>query len=548
MNNKEISNINTYFNNVVNNDNFINSVRRASVTLNDRSSISDDVIKDTAIYDSFPRVMLRLATTKDKDGNPLFKGIGYGVNYEEQQEVIYKVLINEPFSSGLIRVVAMFTAAKLIRSIPLNSDMKFLDSSKFIEEQAIEDLNNILGILMDKPNIVDVLTKSSQSFSLFFSQELDYNSIPPYVFDQVEEDIAYLEGIQLHDSIKVSNNHFSFIHLYMSNGNNVLETEIPIRHGADISEVINDIANTINKSSNFNLIASISINPTIKTSIKYSKKELYYGTTENPHKEITSYIYPNIHRLDIVSKSISVNTYKELISISSITKDKNGIIVGGVTGLVHGNINNYKNLTSKGPHSLLIEVKTDTSLKVVENVDTQNIDTFHFKYKKGYIHIGNGNILIRISNLPDTSYPTQWNIDISEGLDISQVVNKIHDSFYKRRSNTQITTSINNINTIQIIPFVLCQKEVRIVVDILNLPEGIEVASGDVLKVITSYGTSRSISIKSQLDYVNYARLTDTTNKNKPASISAVVPPKHSDLYKDMKKRLSKLNKEGYIC
>jgi hypothetical protein len=112
---------------------------------------------------------------------------------------------------------------------------------------------------------------------------------------------------------------------------------------------------------------------------------------------------------------------------------------------------------------------------------------------------------------------------------------------------------MGSISTLQIIAFVLCPKEIKIVVDLLDIPEGLEVATGSLTQVLTSYSQySRSVTVKSQLDYVNYAR--STNPKQDPVGIGGKVPPRYSAIYQDLQGKLAKLNRcsvpfiRGPIC
>jgi len=539
------SDLSTYIESIVTSDKFLSSVRRASITLSDRGSISDTVIIDTAIQDSFPRVILRIATTKTKEGNPVFNGLGMGSDYAEQEREVFKVITQEPFSSGLIRVVSSLTAAKLIRSLPLNTDLRFLDSSKFIEEQAIADLDSLIGILIDTPNLVESLIKETQSSNFFFSQEIDLRTIPPYVFDQVLDQIARLDNVKLQEVIVIPDNTIAEVQISISNVDSIKELRLPLKNGEVVSDVVAKIANLINEaliSIQANLIASVTINPPIPTSLKYSKRELY-GDNLNGHKELTFTIYPSIHRIQIVAKSPTINTDKQLISINCLTRTLEGEVIGGITGLVYGTTSIYKNLTIKGPHSLIIDTNRLplSESNLLTKVDIGEIDSFHFRLKDGYSQTKAGKLLIRISNLPSSSQPTQWYIDTPTTQ--PHIINSlIHDSFYQRRISTQVITSMGTVNSLQVIAFVLCPKEVKIVVDILDIPEGLEIATGSLTQVMTNYSEyPRSVTIKSQLDYVNYARITN--EKDEPVGIGGTVAPRYSSTYNYLRKKLNKLER-----
>ena len=92
-------------------------------------------------------------------------------------------------------------------------------------------------------------------------------------------------------------------------------------------------------------------------------------------------------------------------------------------------------------------------------------------------------------------------------------------------------------NALSIVPFVLTNEEVRIVIDIFNPIEQLLIGTGSSKRIFTPYKKgNRSITVKSQLDYVNYAR--DSSKEDKPFSLAVSIKANESSLMTKANQRI----------
>jgi hypothetical protein len=257
-------------------------VRRAGVTLKGSSLFSDEDIIDTAKEEAFPKIVLRIAGLKDKDGNPIFQGIGSFIDYETQYGNIVRLITSPPYMKGILRVASMFTSSTLLRNIPLNSDLKFLDLGNELEKQAIADLDTIVGSLIANPEIILNYGESVDivKSKFYFAYNLDLTTIPAAMFDAVIGEGATSNKVKTLSQLRVPSEYKAYIWYYLTSIDSTSYKEglLEIYDDSSLDTVVQDLALRINDCSialNTGLLASPSKEPIKEAFNSYKKFELY---------------------------------------------------------------------------------------------------------------------------------------------------------------------------------------------------------------------------------------------------------------------------------
>lgn len=505
---------------LINSESFIRKVRRTSVTLSNAGLISNEDIKEIALGESFPRVALILSTTRSKKGselNPVFGGLSPKADYESQYREIRRVILSSVYSEGIQRIVASLTAALCIKQIPLNSDIQLFDLGKELENQALSDLDRIIGLIEvtgAQASFNNSAEPSASDANIYFASSIDPFYISEEVFSKIKGKAAVLEDVQLSSYINVPFGYKAFCWIYIT-GTSIegdVETGFFIQEGALVEEVIESIAMHTNEAcieKNSTLICSPNRGSLKRETLTYKKSELYPSANLDLNKEITFTLSTRLHYITFSSRTLSTEVNRELISIrlfllpEELAPDSDTAIANrynptlqDMEGVVYGTKNSYYCLDNKGPHSLLIDVERGAASTDISNKVDQ-IDTLYFRIKPNCLtsDVG-GNLSIRIASPPNEDY-TEWTLPIPLGSSAESITLSLLSSIYERHLESKILGAMPHPNAIQVIPFTKTDTEVRMVLDIIELPDCIEVATGTAIKPLTQYkGEPRSITVK----------------------------------------------------
>lgn len=495
----------------LNRDKFLKMVRRAGVTLKGSSLFSDEDILDTALEEAFPKIILRIAGLKDKDGNPIFQGIGSFIDYEAQYGNVVRLITSTPYEKGILRVASMFTASTLLRNIPLNSDLKFLDLGNELEKQGIADLDTIVGSLIANPEILLSYGESKDLTyaKLYFAYNLDLSTIPAAMFDAVTGEIAVSDKVTTLNKMRVPEGYKAYVWYYLSSIDSTSYREglLEIYDGMLLDQVVQDLAIHINDCSialNTGLLASPSKEPLKEAYIAYKKYELYPETTTNKNKVIQFNLVPEIYSIELANRNPSIEVLRELITIRTFLIPE-ALTLGKTTteilklrplstnyfDLKYGKGEQYKNLTYTGPQSYIIKIdnRDGTRNKNTNGIEESEflLDSFYFK---GDISKYSGQLIIRVSTDKD-GLLDQWEVNLL-GTDLLGTINAIFDSFYSRIETTGLLLSAVKPYCLQVVPIVSMKETTKIVIDILNIPAGMEIATGNPEKQLTPYNSRYS--------------------------------------------------------
>jgi len=568
---------NEFIINRVINDNFTERVRRSCFII-DSNSLKDEEIIDIALKDIYPRIMFRIAFVKDKANNPIFKGIGENFDYNDTYLNVLKVITKEPFGSAFLSIAALLCSAHIIRNIPLNSDIKLLDLAKQIEDRAIEDLEVMIGTLAEDPQVIQQIIRPTGSIgsegqgsvttdpAFYFAPSINKETVPPEVFDYIKES-ALLEDVDIEPNIKVPSNKIAFCWFYITSvlKNGYQEGVVLIKDGQSIESLIEDLAGNINEAAislQSPLIASPNRGELRTITAKYTEDELYPELTinkVNSKKEVSFYLTTRIHSLRITSRLLSPISNREIICINIYSLDKDlfinnspstedllsyrSIANRGIDGVIYGIKPYYKAMSSIGPHSLLVDIEkgnvnissvikspnddddeNDSNIvdKSLDEIDTETIDTFFFRLQEGVQSLS-GQLKVRVSTAPISPNINEWIIPINT-LNADQIAFQFLNSFYINKLHNQVLGSMSSTSSVQMVSFIQTEEEIRIIVDILEVPKGLEIAIGNPLRPITTYKNGpRSINIKARLDFVNYARNTGPDSGNSNMRVGSAV-------------------------
>jgi hypothetical protein len=522
---------------------FYERVRQYSLIINE--SISNITIRDITVNESIPRIVFRLAFAKDKQGYPVFKGISS--NTENLEFIIYSLLTSSIFIDNFIRLASCYTASKLIRSIPLNGDLKLLDVANRIEQEANEEINLVIGVLSEdsakyiNESLLQLSNREgklslSSTPAFYISQEINYLTIPSNAFDLVKEDIARINNVKTYPSISIppGYNGYCLFTLTSNKESKLYEELVELEDKEDIDSIVYKLGTLFNqayKNLNSNLLCTTNIDNIKSVELKYLKQELYPNSITNNEKQLVFVLSTKVHFLNFTARELSSFINREFISIlfflCPITiqdpLSNRSKWLRGVPGIIAGINPDYKSLSNKGPHSLFIDVEKGSVIPSATDTEDE-VNTFYFSNTQPI----SGTITIRASSAPFSNNISSWNLTFN-GANSEQIAYEILNSIYERRDNNELIGSLPYSNAISIVPFVLTNEEVRIVIDIFNPIEELLIGTGSSKKILTSYKKgNRSITVKSQLDYVNYAR--NTKEEDKPYSVGLSIKANESNL------------------
>lgn len=539
---------------------FIKAVRTYSFISKSEGAISDEDIKTIAINDVYPRILTRIALTSDKNGIPIFGGIGnskdYGMQYLKSMEVMNML----PYSLGLKRVAIALTASAIIRFIPLKSDITLLEAAESIEKGALEDLDKLIGILANDTNTVTSLQKldSTQNTSykaLFISQDIDEETIPIDAFTQIVDTIALYKGANVYPTVIIPKDYLGIciVTLSCQVKQAVLKEAFIIENGSnttDIATVISQVINELNIELGTGIIAGPNKGASELVKIPISSVRLYPNSSIDKNLQLYIEITPSIDVIEIVSQVLSPVRDKEVLMVdfysvpilpsSTISISSQDLInmvkpqYRGIKGLVFGTIGKYSELTNKGPHSAVIEIDKGTLITKQEQVilnpgesaiDLKQdiiLDTFHFKLGKNHSYIEPSIITIRVNTQPITLETNIWTLPFGGGS-LDDLLSQLLDSIFTNSRPSCLVAAITSPYALQIVPHLLTDDETRIVIDLINLPLGVEVSTGTDRLFITPFKNgTRSVNVPAiRISSSELSKRIDNVLKTSPNQLSS---------------------------
>lgn len=432
---------------------FLDAVRAYCILLKStNTTLTDDEIRQVALTHSYPRIGLILATSKDKEGAPILGGMGAEQDYKAQYLQVIRLITSPPYRDDIHRIAAQLTAAQLIKQLPLNSTLQFFNLGVQLEEQAIKDLERMSGTIS--------LSKSqvSTQLAIYIHSQSGAVQTPPPSKPYCWYYITTLD----------TNN-------YLSSKEGLIE--LP---QGDINNAIHHLTGELNEAfidAGANLIA----NP---NQIQVS--------------DDTAQGVKVIYSLGISSRLNSPKVSREMIAIrflsctqTNIHEYKDNITIDHIPNLEYGVY--PESLTQQGPHSLVIDVKAGDASKLATSATSSSstqgkgatktplIDTIYFK-GEGL----QGQLVYRVSTpdlLGNTPYRT---IEATHNAN-RLALDLLQDLHNNRWQNLVIGSLPYPYALRAVIANPLENNQLKVVIDLISLPVGLEVALGDELYRATPY-------------------------------------------------------------
>lgn len=606
---------------------FVSMVTSNSVILESYQRKQDEVIR-IALKQVYPRIGLRLSAAKNLDNSPLFSTL----NYTQSQLAtasntnirlgLYENVVtlmtdaSSIYSQGITNIAASLTAAILIKSIPINNDIKNIDLGDGIEKNAFADLDKIVELYRgnEASNTNNALLPTNFEESIYITLDIDKTTLPASYFNvgEVNEVIniekAYPSAnVRALNNLTIPSNKLAFGWYYISGTEyeDVQSTDVdslvpsvrilPPLEGAflvnnnDTSEdIIFNLANELNDaglSRDTNVIASPNLGVLTSTSVVLPKKKLYPDEIDKSYdKKIASFrLQSKLDYLNFTARRRSSIVNRELIILKFFTLDKvslaqtklatninftgttftyignwtnstnyekgnivdynskvyvckqsstnnipsisidywvslfanseelaiyRGISQDYIEGLVYGLTNSFTNLDKKGPKSILLDVEKG-DLKIVSSTsnvtkDTNSINTFYFKLSDSSVLVS-GVLKLRVSSTKLLDVPEIFSFlnPIDKTLDITlinataeDVALEILKVVYQISQYTDVLSALVYPYALEFTAFKRTKEEVQEVIDIVQVPSGLDVATGSSIVEKTPYkNKARSLVI-----------------------------------------------------
>ncbi len=187
---------------------------------------------------------------------------------------------------------------------------------------------------------------------------------------------------------------------------------------------------------------------------------------------------------------------------------------GFIDGLVYGLSPSYTFLDKRGPKSLTLKVEKATvkSVTTADNSaatteDKYTADTFYFRMQDGALGL-TGDMRVRVSSTNLADFPEiapllaadgSLRIPLTGFTSAEDAALEVLKALYKIGQYTDVLGGLVQPAALQLTAFKKTQGEVKEVIDILQLPDGLEVATGIPSTVKTEYrARPRSLIITAQ--------------------------------------------------
>ena len=655
---------------------FVNMVVSNSIILREYQKKPKEVlaVASTQVY---PRIGLRLAAAKNLDNSPLFAtnpvtqsnlaSNGHSSARLNLFENVLRLMTDEssPLSQGITNVAASLTAAILIKSIPINSDIKNIDLGENIEKRAFEDLDRIVEIYsIDKSSLTDNVQRTDiQEHSIYIALDIDKATLPERWFNvgNINEQLSIEESqpnanVQVLDYLSIPSNKLAFGWYYLSstefnttttNITNTVESSLyPPLEGVflikdqstseDILNLLSEYINDAGLERDTNIIASPNSGDLTLEQITISKKRLYPNSVDKTYdkKKVIFDLHQAVHSLTFKPRRVSPIVSKELVIIQFYTLDKvdftkvkvkeNNLLINEITykeewdanltyepgdlidigsylylclqecseeyplnneeywfpilvepdeiipyrktaqsyieGLIYGLDKRYPLLDKKGPKSLLLSVENG-NLNLINSRDKQStdffVDTFYFKLADKIESIS-GLLRLRVAStkLRDVPDIFQFLNPIDQTLHITfdkaspeEVALQILKAVHLISEYTDVLSGLVYPHALQFTAFKRTKEEVREVIDILEVPLGLEIATGSSEIEKTPYRVKPRSLIISAIPIPNSLREQQIEDeKMNDVNDIAVSKFKSNTLFQSVKDRLNFLDtKRRYV-
>ncbi len=413
--------INDYLNSGLVKTSFVQMVTSYSVILGQYRNRQDEVI-NIALRQVYPRIALILAAAKDDKGFYRFSSKTDITGTDTDDTIrtnVNKFLTNpnNPFNEGILAAASAYTAAFLIRSIPLNTDIKNIDLGDNLEEQAIKDIERIIELLASASASsigLDSGGVTTRNNSIYLTLDINKSTIPANLFDATtdsEGNEIPLDGSIDFDKVRTNNiptvnvkqlqsitvpiGKKCFGWVYYSTREIGLtepykeEAIFEINTGDTVDKITSNLSDTINnvtlQNVNIGRQANILAAPNIERStskkikIGYLRSDLYPEGSEYD-KRIGGFSYsPEISYIDFAARRNDTAVTNDILIVGFYTIDSAvdlspylgrvgssaSIALGSirrsglnyVEGLLIGSSSNYIRFRKESPVSLLIQVE-----------------------------------------------------------------------------------------------------------------------------------------------------------------------------------------------
>lgn len=439
---------------------FIEAVRSYCILLQANSSLTDEAIRKIALTHSYPRIGLILATSKDKDGNPILGGFNAESDYSAQYKEVIRLIVSPPYRDDIHRISAQLTASQIIKQLPLESSLQFYKLGVHLEEQAVKDLERISNAAPKQDT-----SKEPAPLSLYIRGFIDRSRL-------VGSPICWYYLTTTTDTGELSSS----------------QGAIALPDG-DLDAVTSYLALQLNE-------AFIDIGANLVASPNALR-------VPSADSEGTSSLY----KLTVASRTPSIRSTRELLVVRLLTV-RNGFNPNDISsdtlqdfipGLEYGV--NQDNLSFKGPYSLLLEVKEGTTAayglytktRLLKDKDLRDLDTFYFRQVAPNTE---GEMVYRIVSGDEVLTKPERRL-IYTG-DLTQLVLDFLQDLHASRWQNPILGSLPFSNSLRVVLANPSDRsQLKVVIDILSLPTGVELALGDILYRFTPYQSGpRSITVK----------------------------------------------------
>jgi hypothetical protein len=457
---------------------YAREVRRYSALLEQKSTWE---IYQTATIHSDPHIALVLAAADDEEGNPMFpseeaiKNILYGLDSVEGSE-------NEDFLSDGVRRVSIALTASILTG-QLSQIPEQFQHSNSIKKQALEDLERIISI-PESVKKKEVEEPSQEFNSTFF-------------FSRQEVDIR--EGDQLTCSIYIPS---------LTNSGLGWQTVATYEESVSTAAIVSDIADTINEltleDNTANLVASpVLSGPAGTHTIDFYVRYNFQGI----QSEVISIRFDFFDEFE--GRTIEQVPFRWGIKSSQLT---------------------YYYL-----NSTVIILTGDTTGSKVSQLDSQEDsaqNSIYFRSKD--VVCSSNKIKFRINPTDEqvrTVYiPDDLDPEDRPGAAALAMINELSSIQGETRSLGAIIRNDgsdldNPVAAFKLIAFSTTNPEQYIVLDILSVPEDLEVALGDTKRPLTRF-SSKPKSLRIKTTYDNNFPLNSEELKSANRSVGVVKFPR----------------------
>lgn len=546
------------FNERVVDESYINIVRSSNVLLkNNRSSNFTADITDFCHYQSDPEIGLILSTARTTSGEYLFSGSGA----QERYQSVVDVMFNSVFAAGIKRISAILTAAGLIGQIPLEGDLQQFKLSEAIRKQALTELDLIIDQINSNAGIAAVTAEDSNS-SIFLALDIDPHSIPPGSTDNyLATNAKVLSQLEQTDTIGAC-----WFYISSKLISNSQKTEGAFRVGNwSAARILEQLAIEVNSQCLNTLVTNIVVSPSsqprITTSFSRTREELN-PQDPNPDYLVSGNVNVALQTMEFNSRHLSNEFSREVLIVKFYSINKTSLVPNstyqgeweagtyqandivsyadrdyyattttteipgapdttewillnpssgellsyrstpdqeGIPGLLYGSTNSYNLLSRTGLQSVIVTVTkgntTANATALKANLNLQ--DTFFFRTITAPAN--NSVIRYRVSTSPSNIQTLTYTTSSNPAQTCAEL---FLNSLYQHQAVQEVLGALAQEAAVQMVAFKRTNIELRIIVDILEVPAGIEIAVGNSLDAPStlSWGNQpRSIVIQATL-------------------------------------------------